>query len=239
MNTQNARLVKIDSCIADVEIQFVSAKDDIAKMDKGFQSAITRVDKDLEALDKRIDRRRLENEDLAAKLVQAEEKYHRLMDHFEIQEANMVRLLGRMSEVEGQLCHCKGKDRASPELLGSPIILTRGDMFEPAAPEETFHTPPGSDSLSNPSSSSAGGTLVEIVEDPVVVPMENVVAIPVMDPSFIQVRRQRAVRTGGSPKGRASPYPSSPCCRAGSRLPTHRHGSLCLRATADCGEGDV
>ena len=85
MNTQNAWLVKIDSCIADVEIQFVSAKDDIAKMDEGFQSAITRVDKDLEALDKRIDCRRVENEDLAAKLVQAEEKYHRLMDRFEIQ----------------------------------------------------------------------------------------------------------------------------------------------------------
>ena len=239
MNNQNARLVKVDSCIADVEIQFVSAKDDIAKMDEGFQSAITRVNKDLEALDKCIDRRRVENEDLAAKLVQAEEKYHRLMDRFEIQEANMVRLLGRMSEVEGQLCHCKGKDRASSEVLGSPIIIGRGDMFEPAVPEETFHTPPGSDSSSNPSSSSAGSTLVEIDEGPVVVPMENVVAIPVMDPSFIQVRRQRAVRTGGSPKGCASPYPSSPCCRSGSRSPTHRHGSLCLRAAVDCGTGDV
>ena len=228
MNTQNARLVKVDSCIADIEIQFVSAKDDIAKMDEGFQSAITRVDKDLEALNKHIDCRRLENEDLSAKLVQAEEKYHRLTDRFEIQEANMVQLLSRMSEVEGQLCHCKGKDRASSEVLGSPIIIGRGDMFEPAVPEEMFHTPPGSDSLSNPSSSSAGGTLVEIVEDPIIVPEENMVAIPVMDPSFIQVRCQRAVRTGGSPKGRASPYPSSPCCRSGSRSPIHRHGSLCL-----------
>ena len=151
----------------------------------------------------------------------------------------MVRLLGRMSEVEGQLCHCKGKDQASPELVGSPIILTRSDMFEPAVPEETFHTPPGSDSSSNPSSSSVGGTLVEIIEDPIVIPVENIVAIPVMDPTFIQVHHQRAIRTGGSPKGRASPYLSSPCCRSGSRSPTHRHGSLCLRATVDRGEGDV
>ena len=139
----------------------MSAKHDIAKMDEGIQSAITQVDKDLEALDKRIDCHRLENEDLAAKLIQAEEKYHRLMDRFEIQETTMVWLLGRMSEVEGQLCHCKGKDRASPELVGSPIILTHGDMFEAAPAEETFHTPPSSDSSSNPSSSSVGSTLVE------------------------------------------------------------------------------
>ena len=84
MNSQTKRLVKVDSYIADIEIQFVSTKDDIAKMDEGIQSAITRVNKDLEALDKRIDRRRIENEDLAAKLVQAKEKYHRLMDRFEI-----------------------------------------------------------------------------------------------------------------------------------------------------------
>ena len=202
--------------------------DDIVKTDEGIQSAITRIDKDLEALDKRINRPHIKNEDLATKLVQAEEKYHRLMDRFEIQEATMVCLLGRMSEVKGQLCHCKGKDRASPELVGSPIILTRGDMFEPAVPEVMFHTPPGSDSSSNPSSSSVGGTLVEIVKDPIIMPVENMVAIPVMDLSFIQVRHQRAVHTGGSPKGRASPYPSSLCCRSGSRSPTHRHGSLCL-----------
>ena len=225
-------------CITDVEIQFVSAKDNIVKMDKGIQSAITRIDKDLEALDKRINRRHIENKDLVAKLVQAEEKYHQLMDRFEIQEGTMVWLLSRMAEVEGQLCHCKGKDRASPEIIGSPIILSCGDMFEPAAPEETFHTPPGSDLSSNPSS-SIGGTLVEIVEDPIVIPEENVVAILIRDPSFIQVRRQCAICTGGSPKGRASPYPSSPCCCSGSRLPTHRHGSLCLQAIVDCGEGDV
>ena len=228
MNSQTTHLVKVASCIANVEIQFVSTKDNIVKMDEGIQSTITCVDKDLEALDKQIDHCHVKNEDLATKLVQAKEKYHHLMDHFKIQEATMVRFLGRMSEVEGQLCHCKGKDRASPEIMGSPIILTRGDMFEPAVPEETFHTPPGSDSSSNPSSSSVGSTLVEIIEDPVIVPVENVVAIPVMDPTFIQVHHQHAVHTGSSPKGCASPYLSSLCCCSGSRLPTHRYGSLCL-----------
>ena len=67
----------------------------------------------------------------------------------------------RMSEVKGQLCHCKGKDRATPELMGSPIILFHGDMFEVAPTEETFHTPPGSDLSSHPSSSSIGSTLVD------------------------------------------------------------------------------
>ena len=239
MNSQTEQLVKVDSCIADVEIQFVSAKDNIVKMDKGIQSAITRINKDLEALDKRINRRHIENKDLATKLVQAEEKYHRLMDRFEIQEGTMVRLLLRMTEVEGQRCHCKGKDKTSLELVGSPIILSRGDMFELAVPEETFHTPPGSDLSSNPSSSSVGGTLIKIVEDPIIISVEKVVMIPVVDPSYIQVCRQRTIPTGGSPKGHASPYPSSPCCHSGSRSPTHRHGSLCLQAMVDSGEGDV
>ena len=69
LKNQTARLVKVDSCIADVNIQFVSAKDNIVKMDKGIQSAITHINKDLEALDKCIDRRCFENEDLATKLV--------------------------------------------------------------------------------------------------------------------------------------------------------------------------
>ena len=144
-----------------------------------------------------------------------------------------------MSEVKGQLCHCKGKDRASPELMGSPIIHICGNMFKAAPAEETFHTPPGSNLSSQPSSSSVGSTLVETIKELIVMPVENAVAIPVMDPSFIQVRCQRAVYTDSSPKGRASPYLSLPCCCVDSRLPTHRHGSLCLQATADCGEGDV
>ena len=158
MNSQTEHLVKVDSCVANVKLQSMSAKDDIVKIDKGFQSTITHVDKDLEALDKRIDRCHQENEDLAAKLAQAEEKYHRLMDRFKIQEVMMVWLLARMTEAEGRLCHCKGKDRDSPELVGSPIILSCGGMFEPALAEETFHAPPGFDSSSNPSSSSVSGT---------------------------------------------------------------------------------
>ena len=57
-------------------------------------------------------------------------------------------------------------------------------MFELAVPEETFHTPPGFHLSSNPSLSSVGGTLVEIIEDPIVIPVENAVVILVMDPSF-------------------------------------------------------
>ena len=38
------------------------------------------------------------------------------------------------------------------------MILSQGGMFESAPPEDTFHTPPGSNLSSNPSSSSVGGT---------------------------------------------------------------------------------
>ena len=68
----------------------MSAKDNIRSIDEGFQFTIAHVNKDLEALDKRIDCHRWEGKDMAAKLVQAEDKYHRLMDHIEILEANQV-----------------------------------------------------------------------------------------------------------------------------------------------------
>ena len=82
MNSQTECLVKVNSCVANVELQFVSAKDNITKMDKGIQSAVAHVNKNLEALDKRINCCHHENEDLAAKLAQAKEKYHHLMRSF-------------------------------------------------------------------------------------------------------------------------------------------------------------
>jgi len=73
-------------------------------------------------------------------------------------------------------------------------------------------------------------SLVEITNSPV----ENVVPIPVQEPTLdfagvsrlLAVRGQQAMRSQGRPKSLFHPYAS--CCRLGRRSPSHQSSDLCL-----------
>ena len=183
-------------------------------MDEGFRNAVARIDKDLEELNSRINRRRAECDEVErrlAELVVRNAEQSNAIDLLKVQVESMI----------GQLCQCNKENEEVPSVLDEPIVLHRqGDGFAPIGP-----SPPLS-GLSSASSLSSGlNTLVE-----------NGEPIPIIYPTLelIAVRRQRARRALGLPTSRYSPYSSD----TESRKSPHRLGSVNHGAEVEGRAGD-
>ena len=99
-------------------------------MDEGLKTGFLRVDKDLEALDQRINRRQEECDKAREELRASEGKIEVLEERSRTQREMIEALMAWVENMEGQLCHCgKGKGRDVEEgrvsLLDSPIALGR------------------------------------------------------------------------------------------------------------------
>ena len=223
-------------------------------MDEGLKTGFLRVDKDLEALDQRIDHRREECDKAREELRAAEGKIEVLEERSRSQCEMIEALMARVENMEGQLCHCgKGKGRNVEEgrvsLLDSPIALGR-DIDEGSSSDDSYHTPPLAGSsiplVSSSSGSSEEQALVlydsrdsalikiheEIVENHCLVPIPS----PCLDTAgiarLIAVHGQHVICTLGHPKSTFHPYA---CCSIGERCSTHRPSRLCSRGNPTSG----
>src|SRR5882762_2730732 len=222
INSQTHTLTRMDEELANLSLQH-------GALDEGARAGFARVDKDLEALNDRVDRRREECMVTENKLQAAEGRVEVLEERLRTQQDVIRALLERVDGMEGRLCHCgEGKDRqvlGEISVLDSPIILGQ-DVLEDNVSDDSYHTPPIASSSMVPSSStesdkensmvlydskvSMESRLVEVEEEflenvePVVVPA------PVLDTAgvarLIAVRHQRAVRSQGPPKSSYHPY---------------------------------
>ena len=223
-------------------------------MDEGLKTGFLRVDKDLEALDQRIDRRREECDKTREELRVAEGRIEVLEERSRSQREMIEALMARVETMEGQLCHCgKGKGRNVAEervsLLGSPITLGQ-DVEEGSSSDDSYRTPPVAGSSVPPTSSSSSSSeeqalvlydsrdsvLIEIHEEIVANHHPVPIPSPCLDTAgiarLIAVRGQRAVRTLGRPKSSFHPYA---CCSIGERCSTHRPGRFCSRGDPSSG----
>jgi len=113
-------------------------------MDEGVKTSFSRVDKDLEALDGRINHHRKDNDLVAEKLRIAEGKIKVLEEHSRTQRDMIKKLITRVESMEDRLCRCregKGKGKAvkisSSPVLGSPLVLD----CPLAGSDGSYHTP--------------------------------------------------------------------------------------------------
>jgi len=208
-------------------------------MDEGVKTGFSRVDKDLEALDDRINRRHKDNDLFAEKLRTAEGKIKVLEERSRTQRDMIEKLITRVESMEDRLCCChegKGKGKAveisSSPVLGSPLVLDR----PLAGSDGSYHTPPvalspvvlSSSSGSDKENIAVKSRLIEIKEEV----MENALHVPAPELDFqavarlVAVRGQHALRTQGPPKSSYHPY--TRCCAIGDRVPSHRPSNLCL-----------
>jgi len=241
-------VTKIDGELANIGLE-------VQAINEGIKTVVTRIDKDLEALDQRINRRRVECEWMEQSLRSALNRIADLERLSHAQSKINDALLKRVDAMEGNLCHCNQDSRgltqeAPSSLVGSPLVLGH-QVDEGNISDNSYHTPPlaGSSVPSIPSS---------IVEDsnpensPNVgigyiprVPLSNItdglvensepipVPTPVLDRAgidrLITVCGQQAVCTLGHLKS-YHPYPR--CCIIGRQSSTHRAGSCCSREKA-------
>ena len=203
-------------------------------MDEGVKTGFSRVDKDLEALDGRVNRHRKDNDLVAEKLRIAEGKIEVLEERSRTQRDMIEKLITRVESMEDCLCRChegKGKGKAveisSSPVLGSPLVLDR----PLTGSDGSYHTPPVASSpvVSSLSSGSdkenvvVESRLVEIKDEV----MESALHIPALELDFQAVARlvavcgQRALCTQGPPK---SSYHHYACCchRRPSSVPLTR-----------------
>ena len=229
INKQTETLTKIDGEVADLSLKFNA-------MDEGMKTAVARIDKDLEALDDRVNRRRRDFDLMSEELHKAEGKIDVLEERSRSQRDLIEKLMARVESMEGRLCKCGEKEKSEQEVgavsspvLGSPLVLSRDTLGS----DNSYHTPPGSSSPgqgSDKENVDSSATLVEIKDD------ENEVAIPTLPPALnfdgihrlVAVHGQRAVRALGPPR---SYHPYARCCAIGDRDTTHRPGNLCLPPT--------
>src|SRR5258705_3390326 len=118
-NTQTQSLTKIESDSTDLKLQ-------IQAMDEGLRTAISRIDKDLEALDERCSRRRRDHDKLAVELRLANEKVKTLEEKMDEQRLIIECLMVRVKGMEGKLCQCNKENEEIPQILGSPLTITGG-----------------------------------------------------------------------------------------------------------------
>ena len=238
-------VTKIDGELADIGLE-------VQAIDEGIKTAVARIDKDLEALDQRINRRRVECERTEQSLRSALNRIADLERLSHAQSEINDALLERVDAMEGNLCHCNQESRGSTQeapssLVGSPLVLGC-QVDEGNASDDSYHTPPlasssvpsipssimedsDQENLSNvgigyiprvPLSDITDGLLENSEPIPVPAPMLDRAGID----RLIVVRGQRAVRTLGRPKS-YHPYPR--CCAIGRQSSTHRAGSCCSR----------
>jgi len=234
INSQVGVTTQIDEELADLSLHHNA-------LDEGVRAGFSWVDLDLEALDQHVNCCCAECEQTETKLHVAEGQIEVLKEHVDSQRELIQDLLARVENMEGKLSHC-GKGKAQEPLrevspvLGSPLNLGQ-EIPEESASDDSYHTPPVASS-SIPSSSSlvvesnkenlmvlynSHKPLVEIVDSPV----ENVVPLPVQEPSLdfasiswlIVVCGQRAIHSQGHPKPSFHPY--ALCCHPGRRSSSH------------------
>jgi len=225
INKQTETLTKMDSELTDMALKMDT-------MDEGVKTGFSRVNKDLEALDGRVNRCCKDN-DLVVEKLRIAEKIKVLEEHSRTQRDMIEKLITRVESMEDHLCRChegKGKGKAieisSSPVLGSPLVLDR----PLAGSNGSYHTPPVASSpvVSSLSSGSdkenvvVESRLIEIKEEV----MESTLHVPAPELDFqvvaclVAVRGQRAIRTQGPPKSSYHPY--ARCCAIGDRVPSHR-----------------
>jgi len=232
INKQTETLMKMDGKLTDMALK-------LDAMDEGVKTGFSCVDKDLEALDGRVNRRRRDTEVIAEKLKVAEGKIEVLEERSRTQRDMIEKLITRVESMEDRLCRCgegKGKGKAveiSPSpVLGSPLVLDR----PLTGSDGLYHTPPVASSPVVSSSSSGSDKENVVVESKLVEikdkVMESALHVPAPELDFqgiaclMAVRGQRAVRSQGPPKSSYHPY--AHCCAIGDQVPSHRPGDLCL-----------
>jgi len=152
INKQTETLTKMDSELTDMALKMDA-------MDEGVKTGFSRVDKDLEALDGRVNRRCKDNDLVAEKLQITEGKIEVLEERSRTQRDMIEKLITHVESMEDCLCRChegKGKGKAveilSSPVLGSPLVLDR----PLAGSDGSYHTPPVA--LSPVVSSSSSGS---------------------------------------------------------------------------------
>ena len=99
----------------------------VQNLDEGLQSSVQQIERDMELVDDRVDRRREENEKLTNDLRVAEARIELLEEFSRTQRSVLERLSARMEAMEGNLCRCvKGKEREQVE-----EIPGRGFLVQP------------------------------------------------------------------------------------------------------------
>jgi len=225
INKQTETLTKMDGELTDMALKMDA-------MDEGVKTGFSCVNKDLEALDGRVNHRRKDNDLVAKKLRIAEWKIEVLEERSRTQRDMIKKLITRIESMEDHLCRChkgKGKGKAveisSSPVLGSPLVLDH----PLAGSDGSYHTPPVASSPVVSSSSSGSdkenvvvkSRLVEI-KDKV---MENMLHVPAPELDFqgiarlMAVRGQRVICTQGPPKSSYHPY--ARCCTIGDQVPSH------------------
>jgi len=241
INLQTQVTTRIDEELADLSLHHDA-------LDTGTRAGFACVDQDLEALDQRINRCRVECEKTEEELHVAEGRIDVLTARLATQREMIQDLIARVNFMEGKLCYCgKGKAREplqeiSP-VLGSPLELGP-EVLEDSGSDTSYHTP----LIASSSAPSSASPIVESNQENVMVlydsrqplveivdrPIKNIVPLPVREPCLdfagisrlIAVRGQRATRSQGRPKSSFHPYAS--CCRIGRHSSSHRSGDLCL-----------
>jgi len=188
-------------------------------MDEGVKTGFSHVDKDLEALDGRVNHRHKDTEVVVEKLRIAEGKIEVLEERSCTQRDMIEKLITCVESMEDRLCCCqegKGKGKtveiSSSPVLGSPLVLDR----PLAGSNSSYHTPPVASSPVVSSSLSGSDKenvavktrLVEIKDEA----MEVTLPVPAPELDFqgitrlMAVRGQCAVRSQGPPKSSYHPY---------------------------------
>ena len=139
INTQTQVMTRIDEELANLSLHHDA-------LDTGTRAGFTRVDKDLEALDQHINRRRAECEKTEEELRAAEGQIKVLTARLDTQREMIQDLIARVDSMEGKLCHRrKGKAREPlrevSSVLGSPLELGC-EVPKDSGSDTSYHTPP-------------------------------------------------------------------------------------------------
>ena len=186
-------------------------------LDEGVKSTFECIDKDLEALDQRVNRRRADVDEVEEKLTVAQGKIEVLEERVANGRRAYEELLARVEAMEGKLCRCgDNKENEVPDsspVLGSPIVLASDSEGSGSSETGSYH----STNALVPAESST------VVDSPVTSPpQENTTALPVRPPLidhaglhalWTVVRGQRASR--------------------GRRYSYHPYARLCCKTDGD------
>lgn len=221
LNAQTSMLARIEEEGTDVAVR-------LDAVDEGVKVAIDRIDKDLNELDERVNRRKDELRRLEETVDSQKELIALLEQRSKTQRGMIEDLMSKVDRMEDRLCHC-GKDKAASSAGDSPYVLDP-PVEEERTIEDLYYTPPSSSNALVVYDSDPAPPLVDADEEN----KENEEAIPVPPPvlnlealhRLAEVRLQRAFRTKGPPR-EYHPYRRTPCCILAPRDSTHRRGPLC------------
>jgi len=137
INKQTNTLTKMDGELTDMSLK-------LDAMDEGVKTGFSRVNKDLGALDSRVNRCCKDYKSVVEKLKAAEGRIE-LLEERSCTDSDMIeKLFARVESMEDRLCHCsEGKEKGkavevlSSTILGSPLVLD----CPLAGSDGSYHTP--------------------------------------------------------------------------------------------------